>query len=166
VEIGPVPDTAEAFAKVRDRLCRTPQGAAAAMVTVLLACNQDQTRGSIFATMLLHPDRLRSGRAYQGREPGQHYRDLLRIARAKPYIARSYLIGAAPDNGYQPAEPFGVRWQPHAQPSPSSDRVRVMLHSSGADTPRPVTLRKGSDGIWKVDEASSLFVGVRPPQAP
>ena len=163
VRIGPVPASPEAFAELSDRLCRTPEGAAAAMVTVLLACADDERTGMTFATMLLHPDRLRAGDLHDGREPGQHYRDMLRIAAGKPSLARSYLVGASPGNGYRPAPPLRVRWRPHDTPSASPERVRLMLLTSGADHPRPVTLRRGDDGLWKVDECSSLFVGVRPP---
>jgi hypothetical protein len=116
-----------------------------------------------FATMLLHEDRLRTGKLHDGHEPGQHYRDMLRIAMRKPYVARSYLLGATPANDYQPARPLRVTWQRHSQPQPAPGRIRVMLVSSGADRPRPVTLRQDGDGLWKVDEASSLFVGVRAP---
>ncbi len=163
VEIGEVPETPQAFETLQQELCRTPEGAAAAMVAAMLACNQDETTGMTFATMILHPDRLRSGSLYKGHEPGQHYRDMLRIAMGKPFVARSYLVGATPANGYQPSEPLGIRWKRHAQPAPGPGRVRIMLLCSGADNPRPVTLRRGPQGLWKVDEASSLFVGVRPP---
>ena len=164
VEIGPLPASVDAFATLRKRLCTTPEGAAAAMVAVLLACNDDERTGMIFATMLLHADRLRAGRLHDGHEPGQHARDLLRIARRKPFIARSYLMGATPANGYAAAMPLRVRWQPHAQPSPGPDQVRLLLTCSGADRPRPITLKRGPDGLWTVDEFSSLCVGVRPPQ--
>lgn len=163
VQIGSVPATPEAFADLQKDLCRTPEGAAAAMVTVMLACNQNEKLGMTFATMLLHPDRLRTGNLYEGREPGQHYRDMLRIAAAKPFIARSYLVGAMPTNDDQPEPPLRIRWQPHAQPTPSPGRYRLLLPSSGADYPRPVTLRRDDAGLWKVEESSSLFVGVRPP---
>lgn len=163
VQISPLPDSIEAFQDLRQRLCQSPQGAAAAMVAVMLTCDEDQNKAMTFATMLLHPDRLRKGRLYQGHEPGQHYRDLLRMAAAKPYIARSYLVSANPANSYKPRRPLQVRWSDHASPNPSPGRIRIMLHSSGADTPRPITLQRGPDGLWRVDEASSLFVAVRPP---
>lgn len=163
VEIGSVPETTGEFDRLRRRLCRTPEGAAAAMVAVLLATSADETTGLTFATMLLDPDRLRKGRLHQGREPGQHYRDLLRIARRTPRLARSYLVGSSPGNGYEPERPLRVRWQPHPSPNPSPKAVRVMLVSSGADRPRPVTLTRGEDGLWQVSEASSLCVGVRSP---
>jgi hypothetical protein len=163
VEIGELPATPQAFEPLQQELCRTPEGAAAAMVAAMLACNQDETTGMTFATMVLHPDRLRTGSLYNGHEPGQHYRDMLRIAMGKPYVARSYLLGATPGNGYQPSEPLRIRWKRHAQPAPAPGRVRIMLLCSGADNPRPVTLRRDPQGLWKVDEASSLFVGVRPP---
>ncbi|MCG3178334.1 MAG: hypothetical protein BIFFINMI_00661 [Phycisphaerae bacterium] len=166
VQIGPVPATPAAFGQLQKDLGRTPQGAAAAMVAVMLACNQDEKLGMTCATMLLHPDNLRKGSLYDGQEPGQTYRDYLRGSAAKPFVARSYLLGATPANGYQPQQPLRVSWRPHAQPTPSVGRFRVLLLCSGADTPRPVTLRRDAAGLWKVDEASSLFVGVRPPAGP
>jgi hypothetical protein len=163
VELASVPASTEQFDALRRRLCQTPQGAAAALVAVMLACNEDRHAGMTFATMLLHTDRLRKGDLHRGMEPGQHFRDLLDIGRRKPYVARSYLLGATPGNGYTPAEPLRVRWKPHAHESSTPARRRILLHCSGADNPRPVTLRRASDGLWAVDEASSLFVGIRPP---
>ncbi|WP_167882958.1 DUF6935 domain-containing protein [Leptospira barantonii] len=39
------------------------------------------------------------------------------------------------------------------------NRIRL----SGADTPRPVTLKKNAKGVWKAREFSSLLVGIKKP---
>jgi hypothetical protein len=43
------------------------------------------------------------------------------------------------------------------------DTAKRFVHSSGADSPRPLTLRKNNRGLYKVTSWSSLQVGVRPP---
>ena len=44
---------------------------------------------------------------------------------------------------------------------------QVQLASSGADSPRPVYLRQGSQsGLWLVDGFANVYLGIRPPQDP
>ena len=47
-----------------------------------------------------------------------------------------------------------------------AERAKVFVWSSGADSPRPLTLIKNNRGLWKATNWSSLTVGIRPPAAP
>jgi len=42
-------------------------------------------------------------------------------------------------------------------------QYKVSVTCSGAELPRPVTLKKNDKGLWKASEWSSLLVGVIPP---
>ncbi len=42
-------------------------------------------------------------------------------------------------------------------------QYKVFVACSGAELPRPVTLKKNDQGLWKASEWSSLLVGVMPP---
>jgi hypothetical protein len=86
------------------------------------------------------------------------------------HIWRSYVKGTAPATGYVVADPnnFEIEtyYQPGEAPTDTSTNIRMFVRSSGADNPRPIKLRKDSRGQWRVDEYSSLCVGVRKPPAP
>lgn len=79
-----------------------------------------------------------------------------------PNIARSYVEGATPQNGYALPEGQGYtfRFSRNRLSQVSKTEVRVFVATSGQSSPRPVSMRRQPDGIWKVEEASSLFVGV------
>ena len=46
----------------------------------------------------------------------------------------------------------------------SGNAVKVFVVCSGADSPRPIHLKANNRGVWKVTNASSLFVGIRAPE--
>lgn len=83
----------------------------------------------------------------------------------QPYLFYSYLIGATPYNDYQPQLSDGhfeldLRG---SQADSSPGYWKLVLHSSGADSARPCTLKRGTDGLWRMWEYSSIYVGIRPP---
>ncbi len=83
----------------------------------------------------------------------------------QPYLFDSYLVGATPDNDYQPQLTDG-RFEldlrgSQADSSPGYWKLR--LNCSGADSQRPCTLKRGTDGLWRMWEYSSIYVGIRPP---
>jgi hypothetical protein len=91
-----------------------------------------------------------------------------RLLAPNTHVARSYVAGAVPGNGYAFDEgAIVVKFRPQAKMAGSvaSGERKVFVWSGGADTARPVTLRCNAKGFWKVAEFSSLTVGVRPPQA-
>lgn len=79
-----------------------------------------------------------------------------------PNIARSYVEGATPQNGY--ALPVGqgytFRFSRNRLSQVSDTQVRVFVATSGQSSPRPVFMKLQPNGIWKAEEVSSLFVGV------
>lgn len=80
-------------------------------------------------------------------------------------IARSYVVGATPDNGYAlPEEGWPVRFTRDARFDLGGGEYRVKVHTSGQPTSRPVTLRRDENGHYRINEASTLFVGVAAPR--
>ena len=72
-------------------------------------------------------------------------------------------MAALPEDGYAlPAGALSVRVKQQAN-SVQGDRAKVFVFSSGADSPRPVSLAMNDKGLWKATEWSSLEVGVRAP---
>lgn len=43
------------------------------------------------------------------------------------------------------------------------DLYRIKVYTSGQPTTRPVTLRRTGEGLYRIYEASTLFVGVAAP---
>jgi|GEM_PF-2313088 len=79
------------------------------------------------------------------------------------HIFHSFAAGTSVENGYA-MSPDNYRldiakiWDKH----PSGD-LQVMLRSSGADSPRPVYIRK-YDGLWFIANNAATYTGVRRPE--
>lgn len=83
-----------------------------------------------------------------------------------PHVFRSYFEGAEPDNAYAVAEGAAPRI---ARSEARGEDWLVALDSSGADSPRSLTLVRGKDGRWYVHRFANVYVDVRPvadPNAP
>jgi len=165
LELPGVPTSVEDLLAVRDELAESPYGGAAVYVLAQLAYSQDPELGLACLTVALTADRLVDGdKGYKGKQLSlvemQAFRD--RIGR-KPYIARSYIQGTSPEGAYAlPEGPLRVRIKEQTG-DVTAERAKLFVYSTGADSPRPLTLLPNNRGLWKVREWSSLQVGVRPP---
>jgi hypothetical protein len=165
-----IPGTIEEFLAIRDGLASSPEGGAVVMAVALIAYTLDEALGKQCLTVAVDRDRLvESGDGYKGfalsiRELASLKDRILR----QPHIARSYVRGTNPAGRYElPAAgplAFEVTSNPHSGDK-ASGSYKVFLASSGADSPRPVTLRRNDKGLWKASEWSSLTLGIRPPAA-
>lgn len=79
----------------------------------------------------------------------------------QPYIMKSYAKGSNPKNSYKmDPENFELNIEKSFE---WGKMWRIEMRSSGADLPRPVYLKKGSDGLYKVKTFANLYVGIRKP---
>lgn len=94
----------------------------------------------------------------------QFLRDRLR---GKPYLPLAYFEGASPENGYHPHVPYTLNVLTDPRPQDvEPGYLRLYLKTAGADSPRPMKLRrKGSTGQWFLWEYSSILSGIRIPAA-
>lgn len=86
----------------------------------------------------------------------------------KPYIFQSYAVGSSPENGYAfNPETFELAVE-KSGPDQHGDRGHaVFLRSSGADSPRPVYLKKSTKtGLYYVSIHANTYVDIRPPVDP
>lgn len=90
----------------------------------------------------------------------QFLRDRLR---GKGYVARSYFAGTSPANNYTPTLPYTVTVFDGPYSYQQDGYAKLMLRSSGADSPREITLRrKGAQWfLWE----NYLLPDVRVPAA-
>jgi hypothetical protein len=166
IEIGPLPATIDEYLAMRDRVARTPEGGAAAFAIALACYARDPANGLAYITVAVAMDLLEDDPAgYKGRRPRrailQNLKD--RLHGAKAHVPRSYVQGTRWDDGYAlPPGPLTVRVK-QQHDSVRDDRAKMFVHSTGADTPRPVSLARNDKGLWKATEWSSLEVGVRAP---
>lgn len=89
-----------------------------------------------------------------------------RLSGKKSCVPRSYFIGATPENNYTPvAPPYRIRVKIQANNGNNQEILKLFVISSGAATPRPMTLRyKHSAKKWFLYEFSSLLSNVKPPK--
>ncbi len=91
----------------------------------------------------------------------QFVRDRLK---GRGYIVRSYFKGATPENSYTATAPYTVEVSENSHSREEDGYVKLFVRSSGADSPRPITLRKKpSTGQWFVWQPASLLTDVRKP---
>ena len=75
----------------------------------------------------------------------------------KEYIPYSFLSGTSPQNNYVPVEPYRVTVSANPYSYTDENRATLYLTSSGADSRRPITLRrKPSTGQWFLTTFSFL----------
>lgn len=78
--------------------------------------------------------------------------------RGKTYLPFSFFRGATPENGYKPDQPFTITVSENPY-TYSEDGLwaTVYVKSGGADSPRPIKLRKKpSTGQWFLNELQCL----------
>ncbi len=103
-------------------------------------------------------------------EPGWEKRPSYRIFverlrdPAYAHIFRSYAVGTSPENAYSmDPQNFELNVVESAEDRHGRGQ-RVLLRSSGADSARPVYMKKStSTGLWYVSEFGNVYVGIRPP---
>jgi len=79
-----------------------------------------------------------------------------------PHVFRSYFEGATPDNDYAAPASAPLRIADHH--AQGDDAYVIELVSSGADSPRRVTLKRSKqDERWYVHRFANLYVDIRPP---
>jgi hypothetical protein len=80
------------------------------------------------------------------------------------YLARAYFEGATPDNNYTPNEPYSIDVEENAYTYNDPGYARVQVNTTGADSPRYITLRqKGEE--WFVWEFAGILPDIRKPKA-
>lgn len=87
-----------------------------------------------------------------------------RFRDGKTYVPFSYFAGATPENNYTPTEPFTVTVSSDSHSFDEENYARLYIASGGADSPRPIKLRKKGDGQWCLWE-QYLLPDIRQPKA-
>jgi hypothetical protein len=135
------------------------------LIIAAVKYTQDQGAGRHWAIIATDPYWLsasKADRAYKGFDLGNSADFSLKQVDGKNYIPRSYIKGATVNNGYEIGQPpYKIEIERTADAG--DGMVKVFVRTSGADTARPITMRKNDAGVWKGFEYSSIFVSVKQP---
>ena len=79
------------------------------------------------------------------------------------YVPRSYLAGTTPENNYEPSVPYSITVTDNPYSYDQEGYAKLYLQSTGADSPRPIVLRRKGDQwfLWE----QLLLSGIRIPKA-
>ena len=75
-----------------------------------------------------------------------------------------YFVGSTPENDYQPNAPYTVEVSENQYSYEEQGIAKLFISSGGADSPRPIKLRKAKDGKWYLWE-QFLLTDIRKPES-
>ena len=170
ITVNEIPSSLTAFITLRDELAQTPEGGAVIMVLALYLYAKEPDSELANHALTISVDRSRLREVTDGYKGwgilAIDFQRIQRQLRDKVWTPRSYFAGTGPQAGYRlPAPPykFEVSDNPHSGDA-DSGVYKVFVRSSGAASPRPVTLKRNNRGVWKALEFNSLLMGVIPPK--
>ncbi len=166
IKIEKLPTSVEEFIEIRNNLANTPQGGAAVFIIALKLQSENPSLGEQCTVIATDRSKLAPGNIYKDFQVNNF--DMRRIKeqlKRYPYIANSYFVGATPENGYSFKTPTEIicSSNPHSG-NENEGYFKIFVKSSGADSPRPISLEKNNRGIWKAKEWSSIIMGIIPPK--
>jgi len=167
IRVDALPATIEKFLTLRDRLAQTPEGGAALFVVAMLKFVEDPQMGEQFLTIALDRSNLeKSATGYKGHRPASSIQYHLKRMQSMAYLPGSYVKGTSSATGYEARAPYTFDFSRNRYSEIKPEEVKVFIACTGASSSRPITLRRNDQALWKVYEASSLFVGVAAPRKP
>ena len=153
ITLNQLPETLEEFQAMPQMSLETPEQTCVLFLCALELYIKDKDAG--VAAMNL----LRGPRPMNGYDV-QFLKDRLR---EKKYLPKAYFNGATPANNYTPAVPYVLDVLDDPRPQDIEDGyIRVYLKTAGADSPRPMKLRRKGN-TWCLWEYSSILSGIRIP---
>ena len=150
-----LPESVEQMTSLPEAAMDTPFKTAALTVCALCAFAADSDIG---LQMLNY---LRGPRPLNGQEIS-FIKDRFRGDRT--YLPFSYFAGATPENNYTPTEPYSLTVTSDSHSFDEAGYARLYIACGGADSPRPVKLRKKGDGQWCLWE-QYLLTDIRQPKS-
>ncbi len=151
-----LPESVEQMKTLPEAAMDTPFKTASLTVCALCAFAADQAMGIDLLNFLRGP------RPLTGQDIS-FIKDRFRGG-ARNYIIFSYFGGAKPENDYTPSQPYTVTVTSDAHSFDEQGYARLYIACGGADSPRPVKLRKKADGQWCLWE-QYLLTDIRQPKA-
>ena len=153
VTVPAVPATAEEFSALQQNDLSKPENTCAMFLLALELYLKDSDAGVAALNTLRGPRPLSNYDI-------QFLKDRLR---GKNYLPLAYFNGATPENNYAPDTPLVLEVLADSRPQDIEEGyLRLFLKTTGADSPRPIKLRRKGDS-WYLWEYSSILSGIRIP---
>lgn len=158
LNVDALPSSMEELVSLRDRIAVKPEGGAVVFILAMKLYGSDPELGLQAFTLALDMDELISGEVYKGYKPKRIWDEKWDQIRKFPFLGGIYVKGSKAETAYAlPSGPLSftiteLRGQ-------VDGTVKAYVATTSGNMPRPVLLRKNDKGLWKVIEASSLFVG-------
>jgi Domain of unknown function (DUF6935) len=139
---------------------KTPEAAAVVFIAALITYQFDEDVARDCMTRIVDKNYLSNGTL------SRDFEYLIDVGiKRNAEIARSYVSGAVPENGYAlPGKPWTIRFTRDKRYDLGDHLFRVKVYTSGQPTTRPITMRKDENGHYRINETSTLFVGVAAPR--
>lgn len=162
--IKQLPKSVDEFIKFRNEIATTPEGGITVFMTALKVYQTNKELGGKFLVLSVDKKSLREGNTYKGYSLFKQDIQLINNQLAKyPYVLNSYFEGTSPKNAYKAKLPYKMKFSSNTYcGDPKTGKYKLFVACSGADSPRPVHIKKNDKGIWKVSNWNSLLVGVKP----
>jgi hypothetical protein len=165
IEITKIPSTIEEFIILRDQLAISPEGGAAVFLLALKTYIDNPELAKQFLVASVDMQRLTAGNTYKGYDLNSSDLNLMKSQlNNNPRIPDSYIEGSSPENNYKTQLPYKFVFSGNKY---SGDKekgtYKLFVKCSGADTPRPMSMKRNDKGIWKAMEWSTLVVGIKKP---
>lgn len=166
VSFSTEPSTIEEFKAIQATTATTPEGGAAVLVLAMSMYGKNPELGRKAVTLsVLSKNRQKSNKptAVDGVDLGGSDSYLMGQLDKYKMLPNGYWKGAEPANGYSPSLPLTVETftNPYSGDE-TTGKIKLFVATKGASSFRPVSVEKDADGLWRVKEMSSLFVGMMP----
>jgi len=165
VNVKKLPTSVDEFLKLRKEISKTPEGGATLFLVALKIYTQNPELGHKCFVIAVDRGALREGDVYKGFDILRYDMRLIKDQMAKNNkIPNSYIQGTSPDNNYTTNAPFTYKFKSNPSSGDLSKGIyKKFVFCTGADSPRPMTMKKNDKGYWKVSSWSSVLVGVKKP---
>ncbi len=164
VKIKDIPKSVENFVKLRDKIAKTPEGGAAIFMLALKIYTDDPKLGKQCLVVTVDRSRLQEGDTYKGFTLFSSDMKLIerQILDKNRKLPNSYIKGSSPENCYKVKLPYIYEFKSNAYSgNPESGSFKIFVKCSGADSPRPIAMKKNNKGYWKASSWSSVIMGIK-----
>jgi hypothetical protein len=158
-----IPKDLASFEQICSEFPNAPEGAAAVMILALLLYTENSQDGETALGLAVHPDQLTGGNKLSQRSLNLIKNQI----KDKKYHMQSYFKNTSPEKGYTlVTAPYTLEFTTNPHSGRADDGfIKLFIKSSGADSPRPISVKIDQERKWKTAEWSSLLSGIRPPGA-
>jgi hypothetical protein len=183
VEITSFPANTEEFEQLQRELAVDPEGGAVMLLLALMTLSREEALGEILLAKAVHSACLvesrptyadyLNGNGHMQNNGGPVQRTIrsgdlqiiLSQITGQPYLPHAFIMDVHPESGYRlPPPPYRFELLTNVYSGdPDSGVCKLFVACAGAASPRPVTVRRDDDDLWRASEWNSLIVSISPP---